>query len=354
MPVTSRMALRYPDLANMADVPLYIEDLAVDVNDNAAGWYPPGNFSIRPAAGKVGYFYFATDQNVLYVDDGTTWHALNFIASGTITSAMIADGTIVDTDLAADTLTGRVIAANAIGPSELADAAVDTLAIQAGAVTLSRIDAAVPLIPVGGVIEWPWAAASIPAWSALPYGQLLLASDFPAMQTLADASGRPYGGSVGVNFNMPDMRGRVAAGKDDMGGAAANRITAAISGIAGTVLGGVFGAEGITLISAQIPAHTHTFTTGIESADHTHVARGDSGYSDVGESGYVVGAGYMLALTPSGPSPAFENVFMHNGGSTGVSTTHTHSGTTNNNAGGGGVHQNTQPSIIVNKLMRVL
>ena len=59
--------------------------------------------------------------------------------TGTVTSAMIADATIVAGDIAADTITAGKIAANAVGSSELADNAVDTAAIAADAVTSAKI-----------------------------------------------------------------------------------------------------------------------------------------------------------------------------------------------------------------------
>lgn len=74
----------------------------------------------------------------------------------------------------------------------------------------------------------------------------------------------PYGVASATNFNLPDLRGRTAAGKDNMGGTAANRITSGGSGILGTVLGATGGAETHTLTTAQLAAHDHSYsrTTG--------------------------------------------------------------------------------------------
>ena len=79
---------------------------------------------------------------------------------------------------------------------------------------------------------------------------------------LYDVIGTTYGGSSSA-FNVPDMRGRVAAGQDDMGGASANRLTnpaTTTGGIDGDVLGGTGGSEVHQLTEAQVAAHTHTFT----------------------------------------------------------------------------------------------
>lgn len=68
-----------------------------------------------------------------------------------------------------------------------------------------------------------------------------------------------YGGGDGsTTFNLPDLRGRVPAGRDDMGGTAANRLTAASRAqVSGTVLGETGGVEEHQLIIAEIPSHRH-------------------------------------------------------------------------------------------------
>jgi len=229
-------------------------------------------------------------------------------------------------------------------------------------------------LPLGATADWPWAAASIPIWALLPYGQLLTQAAYPTLQTIADAAGRPYGGSAGVNFNLPDYRGRVGAGKDDMGGTAANRITSAISGVSGATLGAVFGSEGITLTTAQLPAHTHTFTTGTVSADHTHSISLNTGYisadhshslrrddgaycytDDGSEAGsMIVSGGTARSARLWGTYGVSANHYHYlSGGTSGISANHTHSGTSDNTGSGSSVRC-TQPTIIVNKFIRVV
>jgi microcystin-dependent protein len=226
-------------------------------------------------------------------------------------------------------------------------------------------------IPMGSAADWPWAASQIPSNTVLPYGQQLTQAAYPSMQAIADASSRPYGGTAGTNFNLPDYRGRSGIGKDDMGGTAANRITAAISGVSGATLGGVFGSEGISLTTAQLPAHSHTFTTGTESADHSHAMNFNTGGQSqshlhvpaTGGNYYVDTAGSNVYSFSGGGFPTYntgttswadrDHVHNVNGSTGGRSAAHTHSGTSDN-SGSGSVHQNTQPSIIVNKILRVL
>lgn len=192
---------------------------------------------------------------------------------------------------------------------------------------------------LGAVVDWPWESGSIPAGTELPYGQQLAAAEYPALQAIADASGVPYGGSVGVNFRMPDYRGRIGVGKDNMGSVAANRITASISGVSGSTLGGVFGAEGITLTTAQLPAHNHYISgsPGITDGQHQHLVPVAAGGQTSGNAGSNVNNASSSIYTNYSTS----NVSANAGSLSGSSQ------------GSGSSHQNTQPSIIVNKIMRV-
>src|SRR5690606_25444111 len=85
------------------------------------------------------------------------------------------------------------------------------------------------------------------------------------------AIGTTFGTGDGVTtFNLPDGRGRVVAGKDNMGGSAAGRLTNAVSGGTGTTLGAAGGSESYTpagtISGSQSIAHTHNIA-------HTHAWR---------------------------------------------------------------------------------
>lgn len=83
----------------------------------------------------------------------------------------------------------------------------------------------------------------------------------------------PHGdGDGSTTFHKPDYRGRVPAGRDDMGGTAANRITSGGSGILGNVPGRSGGAETVTISVAQVPSITPSLnnaTTVLVSAGGT-------------------------------------------------------------------------------------
>lgn len=127
-----------------------------------------------------------------------------------------------------------------------------------------------------------------------------LAATYP---NLFAAIGYTYGGG-GASFNLPDLRGRIPAGRDNMGGNSAGRITNGGSGIVGTTLGAAGGQESVTLSISQIPAHTHSYAW----------------YQGSGGGGKTDGGGLTSGTTGS--------------------------------AGGGQAHTNVQPTIILNYIIK--
>jgi microcystin-dependent protein len=274
-----------------------------------------GTLGSRPAAtpANAESIYFATDDNggTWYYSDGTTWirtsNGLNAISKGTLSVRPVAGGVFPGTVYVATDDHG--------GTSWESDGS-----------TWQKMGASIyGEWPIGGVMDWPYLAAGVPPQSLLPYGQAVPRTAYPELHALAQAAGYVHGAGDGsTTFNLPDYRGRVGIGKDDMGGTAANRITAAISGIVGTTLGQAGGAEGITLTTAQIPAHAHA------DAGHAHTytaPQGPVGKTDGGQS----------AVPNVSPGTATSVAFA-----------------AIQNTGGGGAHANVQPSIVVNKVMRAL
>jgi microcystin-dependent protein len=78
----------------------------------------------------------------------------------------------------------------------------------------------------------------------------------------------PFGdGDGSTTFGVPDLRGRVVAGRDDMGGSSANRLVGTTTGsLDGDVLGKTGGEETHQLTTAELASHTHSvpkdFATG--------------------------------------------------------------------------------------------
>jgi len=182
-------------------------------------------------------------------------------------------------------------------------------------------------VPVGVVN--PFAGATAPSGWLLCYGQAVSRTQYPVLFTTLSTT---YGvGDGSTTFNIPDMRGRVVAGEDDMGGTAANRITSGVSGITGTTLGATGGNENPQL-------HTHTISGGA----HTHEVRGGSVYS-------AGGTADSFARSNSTGDANFRSGFESTGSGFGSSmATHTHSAANY----GTGTAGNVQPTIILNYIIK--
>ncbi len=174
-------------------------------------------------------------------------------------------------------------------------------------------------VPVGAVMDFAGTTAP-PPW-LLCFGQSLLTARYAALFTVI---GYTYGGA-GANFNIPDYRGRATAGKDDMGGSAANRITSGGSGVPGTTLGGTGGNE-------LMQSHVHTGSGNVTDPGHSHTILGGLQNN---QSGQVT----RQALTTD------------QSGSTQSATTGITVPTLNIAATGGGSSQNMPPTIMTNKII---
>jgi microcystin-dependent protein len=114
------------------------------------------------------------------------------------------------------------------------------------------------IIPVGMMAFHTGSTA--PAGWIWADGSNISRTTYSRLFAVYNAASLPYGAGDGsTTFGIPDMRGRVGVGRDNMGGTAANRITNAVSGIVGTTLGSVGGSEnaGGTIGGSQSIAHTH-------------------------------------------------------------------------------------------------
>jgi len=234
------------------------------------------------------------------------------------------------------------------------------------------------------------AGANAPASWLLCYGQAISRTTYAVL--FAEISTVFGSGDGSTTFNVPDLRGRVPSGKDDMGGTAAgvsavtisaatrastsNGVITALSATAGLSVGmkaigsgigagalissidsatqvtlsvnntatgtsairfGVIdgatlgdrgGSQVAQLTTAQIPAHNHTGSTA-SAGDHSHTG----GAANGGNGGSL--------------SPPAGATFVN----TGTAGAHTHT-LTIDNAGGGQAHSVTQPSIVMNFIIK--
>lgn len=176
-------------------------------------------------------------------------------------------------------------------------------------------------VPLG--VALPFFGTSAPNSSfVLPYGQAISRTTYSTLFTMFSTTFGTGDGST--TFNVPDLRGRVVAGKDDMGGSDSGRLgSASFFGSAAQTIGGTGGAESVTLTSSEMPAHTHASGSYSTSEKYPTTTLGN-----ISAGGTV----YMDTL-------AVESAAV-----TGTSSS----------TGGGGAHNNVQPTIISNWLLRII
>jgi microcystin-dependent protein len=187
-------------------------------------------------------------------------------------------------------------------------------------------------VPLGSMLEFTGTTAPNSSF-VLPFGQAISRTTYAAYFAVVGTTYGPGDGST--TFNVIDKRGRVSAGKDDMGGSAANRITAAGSGITGTTLGSAGGAETVTLAQNALPNISPTFT-GIQqtvSANEGAFKRNAivPGTNDLGG-----GSATYTAATPSFTFTPSGTISSINGGVTQTAV------------------NKMPPAIVVNYILRIL
>ena len=113
------------------------------------------------------------------------------------------------------------------------------------------------LAPTGVVL--PFAGSTAPTGWAFCDGTAISRTTFASLFTAISTT---YGvGNGTTTFNLPDLRGRIPGGKDNMGGTAASRLTTAGAGADGATIGASGGAQTHGLTQAQLPALTFLTTT---------------------------------------------------------------------------------------------
>lgn len=179
-------------------------------------------------------------------------------------------------------------------------------------------------VPVGTIVDF--AGSVIPSGWLVCGGQSVSRTEYA---TLFAVIGTAYGSISGTTFNLPDCRGRVAAGRDFDSGGLAGRLTTLSPN--GTTLGAQGGAQSVVLTQAQLAAHTHTGSTSSAGA-HTH----------------SVGVVFNDHNTPN---TGGEVGLATEAGQTGSAGAHTH--TMNlDSTGSNEAHPNVQPTILFNKLIK--
>ena len=161
---------------------------------------------------------------------------------------------------------------------------------------------------IDGVASSPTASVIAYAGSSAPSGWLFCdgaSISRSTYSTLYAAIGTTYGSASGSTFSVPDLKGRVIAGKESSD----TRLTSGGSNINGGTLGSSGGTETHILLTAEMPEHTHTQS------------------SNVNTGGAEGGTGAPGSVTAGSTTSTFPT-------------------------GGDGAHQNTQPTLILNYIIK--
>jgi microcystin-dependent protein len=197
--------------------------------------------------------FIACDGTDIYELDSAT--SVNTFTANTLTATSITTSILAATDVSTTTLTATSITTSVVDASSITVTGnVSAAEYYGDGSNLTGIITPSDSIPSGSI--FPYAGISEPSDYLFCYGQTINRTTYSDLFT---AIGTTYGvGDGSTTFALPDLRGRVVAGQDDMGGSSANRLTGASGGVNGDVLGAAGGDEGHQLTEAELAAHTHS------------------------------------------------------------------------------------------------
>jgi microcystin-dependent protein len=179
-------------------------------------------------------------------------------------------------------------------------------------------------IPLAGGLDY-WGSTTPSSAFAFPIGQAISRTTYATLFSLV---GTAYGSGDGsTTFNLPDRRGRVSMQLDPSG----SIVTSTTMTPDGNTLGAKGGEQVHTLSTGEMPQHSH----GVNDSGHSH------GYS------FRMGTSAGSSGTFPEASTADNNTFN---GTTASSTT----GISIQNAGSSSAHNNVQPTIACNYIMRII
>ena len=234
-------------------------------------------------------------------------------------SQAIEDGTVVDGEI----ISGNLILTKHDGTQIDAGPVIGPVGPPGptGPASISAIPGEIKMWPgavlpeVGSYGKWDWCDGGVLVVATYP---IAAGHIDPAWKTFAGASDPGAG-----NFRKPDMRGLVPAGLDAMpGGARANRMTRAVA----ITLAGRTGEEQHVIVLNEMASHNHgggSHSHGIDAFEHSF-ATGGSVTRDFASTANISDAGLAKA-----------------------------SGNIITAQGGGGAHENVQPTVFVPYIVKL-
>jgi microcystin-dependent protein len=223
-------------------------------------------------------------------------------------------------------------------------------------------------LPPGIVL--PYAGSAAPNGWLLCYGQAVSRITYA---TLFAAVGTTYGvGDGSTTFNLPDARGRVIAGRDNMGGTDASRLGVTLSGTTTASSAVVTGLSSTTALSigmlaigANIPAGATIAS--IDSATQVTLSTGTGVLAGTASIRFCIldsqtlgASGGIAVQTLTAPQiPSHTHTITGTsasavgaGAGNGIFNNSANLPITTNATGGGQAHPNVQPTLMLNKIIK--
>jgi len=188
---------------------------------------------------------------------------------------------------------------------------------------------------------FPWTGSTAPARCVLPYGQTLDRTVYADLWTFAQAeiaAGNTFynNGNGSTTFGIGDLRGRVVASPDNMGGTDASRLTG--SNLSSRTVLGTGGGEGAHALSASEIANINSTTGGpigvSVTSNSPSIVQGAPATAFLAAGGNAV-----TVLNSAGPS---SSSITSSGATSTINSTSTNTGGTT-----GVGHNNMQPTILL-------
>jgi microcystin-dependent protein len=273
---------------------------------------------------SAGSVTIPTDGNFFHITGTTTITAFSAVNSGYIVK-VVFDGVL--------TLTHNGTSFILPGGTDILTAAGDSATFVnelSGNWRCISFSPASNSVPIGTVS--PYSGTAAPGGWLLCFGQVVSRTTYSGLFAVVSTTYNT-GGEAGTDFRLPDLRGRVVAGQDDMGGSSANRLTNQSGGLNGDTLGATGGSE-----TATVEAHTHSIPS-LSVSVSTNITRILAGAGAVADGISYGSSDGVDTKAVTDVLPGFSGT-----GSTGTGTT--------GSTGSGSAHNNVQPTLILNYIIK--